>query len=233
MSVSSIQPDLKVDSFDVHADSEVTVLKNVSMSIPQGKFTAIVGVSGSGKSTIIQLLERFYDPVEGDIFLDGENIKSLNVKFLRSCMGLVTQEPVLFGTTVFENVCHGMAGTPLETATEQVKIEAVERACKLAGIHSFLMRLPLGYNTHVGEGGVLLSSGQKQRIAIARAVVSDPPILLLDEATSALDTIVRLLSRLLTFSVVRKASPRCVDQRFESQNHGLHCASAFDNQTGG
>ena len=87
-------------------DKIVEVLRNVSMSIPEGKFTAIVGVSGSGKSTIIQLLERFYDPVEGDIFLDGHNIKVLNVKFLRSCMGLVSQEPVLFGTTVFENVVH-------------------------------------------------------------------------------------------------------------------------------
>lgn len=88
-------------------DDVVEVLRNVTMSIPEGKFTAIVGVSGSGKSTIIQLLERFYDPVEGDIFLDGHNIKRLNVKFLRSCMGLVSQEPVLFGTTVFENVVHG------------------------------------------------------------------------------------------------------------------------------
>jgi ATP-binding cassette, subfamily B (MDR/TAP), member 1 len=178
------------------------------MTIPQGKFTAIVGVSGSGKSTIIQLLERYYDPVDGDIFLDGHNLKSLNVTFLRSCIGLVSQEPVLFGTTVFANICHGMAGTTLETATDQVKIVAVERACKQAGIHSFLMSLPSGYNTLVGEGGTLLSSGQKQRIAIARAVVSDPVILLLDEATSALDTIVPLLLFLLTFSIVRKASPR-------------------------
>src|SRR4030088_1974162 len=87
----------------------VTVLKNVSMTIPSGKFTAVVGPSGSGKSTILQLLERFYDPVEGQVFLDGHNIRDLNVKFLRSCMGLVSQEPVLFGTTVFENVCHGYA----------------------------------------------------------------------------------------------------------------------------
>ena len=85
----------------------VIVLKNVNISIPEGKFTGIVGVSGSGKSTIIQLLERFYDPVEGDIYLDGHNLKALNVKFLRSQMGLVSQEPILFGTTVFENVCHG------------------------------------------------------------------------------------------------------------------------------
>jgi ATP-binding cassette, subfamily B (MDR/TAP), member 1 len=85
----------------------VTVLKNVSLQIPQQKFTAIVGPSGSGKSTVLQLLERFYDPVEGDVFLDGHNIRSLNVKFLRSRMGLVSQEPVLFGTTVFHNVCHG------------------------------------------------------------------------------------------------------------------------------
>lgn len=85
----------------------VTVLKDINVCIPEGKFTAIVGPSGCGKSTILQLLERFYDPVEGEILLDGHNIRSLNVKFLRSCMGLVSQEPVLFATTVFENVCHG------------------------------------------------------------------------------------------------------------------------------
>jgi ATP-binding cassette, subfamily B (MDR/TAP), member 1 len=89
------------------------VLKNVSIKIPDGKFTALVGPSGSGKSTILQLLERFYDPVEGEILLDGHNIRSLNVKFLRSQMGLVSQEPVLFGTTVFENVCHGYSLTRL------------------------------------------------------------------------------------------------------------------------
>jgi ATP-binding cassette subfamily B (MDR/TAP) protein 1 len=178
----------------------VTVLTDVSMRIPEGKFTAVVGPSGSGKSTVLQLLERFYDPVEGEVFLDGHNIRDLNVKFLRSRLGLVSQEPVLFGTTVFENVCHGyislypvnfsMIGTALENASEQERRDAVEKACKMANAHSFITDLPDGYNTRVGEGGFLLSGGQKQRVAIARAIVADPAILLLDEATSALDTTV-------------------------------------------
>jgi ATP-binding cassette, subfamily B (MDR/TAP), member 1 len=99
--------ELKNVSFIYPARPEVTVLKNVSISIPQGRFTAVVGPSGSGKSTVLQLVERFYDPVEGTVFLDGHDVRSLNVKFLRSKMGLVSQEPVLFGTTVFNNVCHG------------------------------------------------------------------------------------------------------------------------------
>jgi ATP-binding cassette subfamily B (MDR/TAP) protein 1 len=197
---------------------KVTVLKDVSIFIPEGKFTAVVGPSGSGKSTILQLLERFYDPVEGQVFLDGHNIRDLNVKFLRSRLGLVSQEPVLFGTTVFENVCHGylprptltkysMIGTPLETADEKSRREAVQQACIMANAHSFIVELPDGYNTRVGEGGFLLSGGQKQRVAIARAIVADPAILLLDEATSALDTTVRT-TLLLDLTVVGEISPR-------------------------
>ena len=178
----------------------VTVLKNISLSIPAGKFTAIVGASGSGKSTIIALLERFYDPVQGSITLDNYPLPSLNLRFLRAQISLVQQEPVLFACSIYENICHGMIETELEHASEEVKREAVVKACVMANADGFIKGLPDGYDTVVGERGFLLSGGQKQRIAIARAVVSDPKILLLDEATSALDTAVRLLPHTASLS---------------------------------
>lgn len=166
----------------------VVVMDNVTLDIPAGKTTALVGASGCGKSTIIGLVERFYDPVQGQIFLDGHDITCFNLKWLRQQMSLVSQEPQLFGTTVFENIAHGLVGTHYEFETEELQRELVIDAAKKANAHDFITELSEGYNTHVGDGGFLMSGGQKQRIAIARAIVSDPKILLLDEATSALDT---------------------------------------------
>jgi ATP-binding cassette, subfamily B (MDR/TAP), member 1 len=140
---------------------------------------ALVGESGSGKSTIIALLERFYDPDSGRISLDGVEIKSLRVSWLRDQMGLVGQEPVLFNDTIRANITYGKHGG----ATE----EEVVAVAKAANAHEFISGLPQGYDTMVGEKGIQLSGGQKQRVAIARAIVKDPRILLLDEATSALD----------------------------------------------
>ncbi|KAJ3206009.1 ATP-binding cassette, sub-B (MDR TAP), member 4 [Entophlyctis luteolus] len=166
-------------AYPTRPDSQI--FENLSLTIESGQTVAFVGPSGSGKSSIIQLIQRFYDPLSGKLTLDGTDIKSLNVKWLRQNIGVVSQEPCLFNSSIKQNI---LLGAPGDSVTETELIEV----CKAANCHDFIMQLPQGYDTHVGEHGGMLSGGQKQRIAIARALMKNPKILILDEATSALDT---------------------------------------------
>ncbi|KAL8335881.1 hypothetical protein RB598_009868 [Gaeumannomyces tritici] len=186
----SVRGELEIENitFSYPARPEVAVLDKFSLRVPAGKVTALVGASGSGKSTIIGLVERWYDPNSGVIRLDGTPIENLNPNWLRTHVRLVQQEPVLFNGTVFENIAHGLVGTPWESAPLADRRERIRRAAELAYAHDFITtKLPDGYDTFIGERGGQLSGGQKQRIAIARSIVSEPRLLLLDEATSALD----------------------------------------------
>ncbi|KAJ3962720.1 hypothetical protein N0V92_000512 [Colletotrichum tropicale] len=166
---------------------DTRVLDNYSLHIPAGKTTALVGASGSGKSTIVGLLERWYNPASGTITLDGKPIEQLNLQWLRKQIRLVQQEPILFSGTVYDNIANGLVGTPWENEPREAKLARVHQAAEIAFAHDFIKTLPNGYDTVIGERGGLLSGGQKQRVAIARSIISQPRILLLDEATSALD----------------------------------------------
>lgn len=155
------------------------VLKNINLTIPKGKSIALVGSSGSGKSTMADLLPRFYDVTQGEILIDGTPIRDFIISDVRALMGIVSQETILFNASVYDNIVFGMKG---------VKPEEVIAAAKVANAHEFIMQMPEGYETNIGDRGVKMSGGQRQRISIARAVLRNPPLMILDEATSALDT---------------------------------------------
>jgi subfamily B ATP-binding cassette protein MsbA len=159
--------------------SKDKAIKNINLDIEGGSMTAFVGHSGAGKSTIINLLPRFYDPQNGSIFIDNQNIKNINLNSLRKNLSLVSQDVILFDDTIKANISY---------ANKNASDEDVINACKFAAAHEFIKKLPNSYDTLIGENGVRLSGGQKQRISIARAILKRSPIILLDEATSSLDS---------------------------------------------
>jgi subfamily B ATP-binding cassette protein MsbA len=189
-----------------YEDSDVKVLDNLSFSVKRGEIIALVGPSGGGKSTLADLIPRFYDPTDGEILIDGKNIKEVTIESLRSKMGIVTQETFLFNTNIAENIAYGLADYPMEQIIE---------AAKTANAHSFISEMPQGYDTIIGERGVKLSGGQRQRLTIARALLKNPEIMIFDEATSALDNeseilvqeaIERLMLNRTTFVIAHRLS---------------------------
>ena len=183
LKVNEVQGNVNVKDAEFHYPTRpnIQILKRLQLSIKKGESIALVGESGCGKSTVIQLIQRLYDLENGKIEIEDQNIESLNLPWLRSRLGLVSQEPVLFDRTIAENIQYG-------DNEREVSMDEVLECARRANIHNFVNALPAGYDTKVGSKGTQLSGGQKQRVAIARALVRNPKILLLDEATSALDT---------------------------------------------
>ncbi|MBP1166246.1 MULTISPECIES: ABC transporter ATP-binding protein [unclassified Chryseobacterium] len=179
VSISTLNKSIEFNNIGFYYDKDHTILKNFSLSIQKGKTVALVGQSGSGKTTIANLLARFYDVSEGEILIDGTDIKHLKLQEYRKLLGMVTQESVLFNDSVYNNI---LMGKPDATREEVIA------AAKIANADTFITNLPEGYDTNIGDDGGKLSGGQKQRVSIARAVLKNPPIMILDEATSALDT---------------------------------------------
>ena len=209
-------------------DHPTYVLKDINLVIPKGKTIALVGQSGSGKSTLVDLIPRYYDAVEGEVLIDGHNVKELAIHNLRQLIGNVNQEAILFNDTFLNNITFGVDGATMEE---------VERAAKIANAHDFIMKSEHGYDTKIGDRGGKLSGGQRQRISIARAILKNPPILILDEATSALDTeserlvqdaLQKLMSTRTTvaiahrLSTIRNADEICVLHEGRIVERGTH-----------
>ncbi|MBE6330679.1 MAG: ABC transporter ATP-binding protein [Bacteroidales bacterium] len=211
-----------------YANSEVDVLKHVNLTVEKGKTIALVGQSGSGKSTLVDLIPRYHDVTGGEIFIDGKNVKDVRISDLRALIGNVNQEAILFNDTIFNNITFGV---------ENATMDEVIAAAKIANAHDFIMEMPDGYQTCIGDRGGRLSGGQRQRISIARAILKNPPILILDEATSALDTeserlvqdaLERLMKSRTTIAIahrlstIKNADEICVLYEGEIVERGTH-----------
>ena len=218
----------KIKEISFSYDGKREVLKHVNLTVPKGKTIALVGQSGSGKSTLVDLLPRYHDVQEGDITIDGTSIKDVKIADLRTLIGNVNQEAILFNDTFFNNIAFGV---------ENATMEQVIEAAKIANAHDFIMEKPEGYNTNIGDRGGKLSGGQRQRVSIARAILKNPPILILDEATSALDTeserlVQEALERLMKtrttiaiahrLSTIKNADEICVLYEGEIVERGKH-----------
>ncbi len=190
-------------------DSE-PVLKQVNLVIEKGKTVALVGPSGGGKSTLADLVPRFYDPTEGDVLIDGQSLRNYKLESIRQQLGVVTQESILFNDTIFNNIAFGKEG---------VSKEAVIEAAKVANAHEFIMQTEHGYETFIGERGSKLSGGQRQRLSIARAVLKNPPILILDEATSALDSESEKLVQEALFNLMMNRTSLVIAHRLSTIQH--------------
>ncbi len=186
------------------------VLKNINLVIPKGRTVALVGPSGGGKSTLADLVPRFYDPLEGSVLIDGKSLKDYNLESIRHHMGVVTQESILFNDTIFNNIAFGKEG---------VSEQAVMEAARIANAHDFIMQTENGYQTFIGERGSKLSGGQRQRLSIARAVLKNPPILILDEATSALDSESEKLVQEALFNLMKNRTSLIIAHRLSTIQH--------------
>ncbi len=205
--LSEVKGEIQFDHVTFSYQGTAEVLNDISFEVAPRQMAALVGLSGSGKTTIINLLTRFYDPDKGKILMDGHDISKVTLDSLRSQIGLVTQEMVLFNDTVKNNIAYGRDDIPMKKIIETAKI---------AEAHDFIDRLPQGYETNIGEKGGLLSSGQKQRLSIARALLKDPPLLILDEATSALDSESEKLIQTALAKVMRNRTTLVIAHRLST-----------------
>lgn len=190
-------------------ENNTPVLKNINIEIPKGKVLALVGESGAGKSTIADLLPRFYDVTSGSIEIDGINIKQYKLESIRNLMGMVTQEPILFNDTIFNNIAFGLS-------EQKPTLDQVMNAAKVANAHDFIMQLENTYETNIGDRGCKLSGGERQRLTIARAVLKNPPILILDEATSSLDSASERLVRDALYKLMQNRTSIIIAHRLST-----------------